>query len=162
MSQIVNVCPRCANTHNCPIDCGPSMTPIPPIPEDLREFSRRIVSRVAHDTASILHTRHSLGDADDCYEGIAESDFCDEAEALATGEECGCLDPEEAIAFSLMTWVANEIAERIAKLTAANEELKAENTRLKEDLAAWKRGANAMTGYATRTPQTNERNSPKT
>jgi len=82
---------------------------------DLRELSRKIVVKVSRDTAEILHTRNSLGDADDCFEGIEEAAFLDEAENLATGEECGCLEPDEAIEQSLMKWIENELRAALAE-----------------------------------------------
>ena len=105
------------------------------LPEDLRELARQIVTKVARETAAILHTRNSLGLADDCFEGISESGFCDDAENLATGEECGCLEPEEAIEGSLMVWVERAITERIAKAESSNRELREQVEPLKRKLA---------------------------
>lgn len=73
---------------------------------EFRELAREIVTKVARETAAILHTRHDLDDEDI---DIEEADFCDEAEALATGEECGCADPDEAIEESLMVWVERKL-----------------------------------------------------
>jgi uncharacterized small protein (DUF1192 family) len=112
------------------------------IPEQsLREFSRAIVTKVARDTAEILHTRNSLGDADDCFEGIEEAAFLDEAENLATGEECGCLEPDEAVEQSLMVWVEKQISERIAQQDSEIERLNLDNVALLNSAGVWRNRA---------------------
>ena len=101
------------------------------IAEDLREFSRMIVTKIARDTASILHVRNLLGIVDDCADPIEEAEFCDEAEALATGEECGCLDPQEAIDGSLMVWVEEQLIKRTSAAEAALATVTAERSEVR-------------------------------
>jgi hypothetical protein len=75
----------------------------------LKDLARFITEHVARETASILHMRHDLGIEDSDMGAIDEKDFCDEAVALANGEECGCMDPEEAIQQSLVAWVETQL-----------------------------------------------------
>jgi hypothetical protein len=101
---------------------------VPEMPKrDIATLAREITEMVARETASILHVRNDLGTDDAFFVSIDEAEFCADAVALANGEECGCMEPEEVMRECPMARVESQLKEwaeaEIATLRSQVEKL---------------------------------------